>query len=276
MCYTVDTLAELRARNPGSVLVFILGYDAFCGFTGWHQWQEILQLAHLFVLPRTALPRRGEQAGSDAKPDWAQLEKHKVSNPADLFRADSGGIYLQPGATTISDASSAGLRRRLAANSGGSTGDDESLPMAPAVLDYIREHQLYAAAPLAKSSASQNASKPAESRADPSREQGTLQLLLDALESRKGRDIACIDVRQLTEITDYMVVATGTSATHIKALSDIVLTRCKAAGLAAPGIEGRKYAEWVLVDAGEVVVHIMSAPARQLYRLEELWDFQPK
>ena len=102
-----------------------------------------------------------------------------------------------------------------------------------------------------------------------------LDLIRAALEDRKGRDIRCIDVRRLTEITDYMVVATGTSNTHIKALSDSLIAKCKAAGLPLLGVEGRRYADWVLVDAGDVVVHIMSAPARQMYRLEDLWYSEP-
>lgn len=100
-----------------------------------------------------------------------------------------------------------------------------------------------------------------------------LKLMTAALEARKGQDIRCIDVRQLTEITDYMVMATGTSSTHIKALSDSLINKCKAAGLPPLSIEGRKYAEWVLVDAGDVVVHIMSTTARELYQLEDLWGF---
>ena len=100
-----------------------------------------------------------------------------------------------------------------------------------------------------------------------------LELVLAALEDLKGRDINCIDVRPLTQITDYMVIATGTSNTHIKALSDTLITRCKSAGLNLVGVEGRQYAEWVLVDAEDIIVHIMTAPTRELYNLEELWNF---
>ncbi|MGI9250953.1 MAG: ribosome silencing factor [Pseudohongiellaceae bacterium] len=99
------------------------------------------------------------------------------------------------------------------------------------------------------------------------------KLLLAELEDIKGRTISCIDVRKLTGITDYMVIATGTSSTHIKALSDAVIKKCKTSGLTIVGVEGRQHAEWVLVDVGDVVVHIMTASARELYSLEDLWSF---
>ena len=97
--------------------------------------------------------------------------------------------------------------------------------------------------------------------------------VVHALEAVKGQSIACMDVRKLTQITDFMVVVTGTSNTHIKALADKVIKDIKASGGKLVGIEGKDQAEWVLVDLGGVVVHIMLAPVRALYRLEDLWNF---
>ncbi|MFM1897116.1 MAG: hypothetical protein RLZZ385_2190 [Pseudomonadota bacterium] len=99
------------------------------------------------------------------------------------------------------------------------------------------------------------------------------KLVVNALEDVKGQAITVIDVGKLTQITDYMVIATGTSNTHIKALADKVLLAVKDAGGHVVGIEGLEQAEWVLVDLGGVVVHIMLAPARALYNLEDLWNF---
>ena len=70
-----------------------------------------------------------------------------------------------------------------------------------------------------------------------------------------------------------MVIVTGTSSTHIKALADEVVTKVKEAGAEVKGMEGKMQAEWVLVDLGGVVVHIMLAPVRALYNLEDLWNF---
>ncbi|MEC7079089.1 MAG: ribosome silencing factor [Pseudomonadota bacterium] len=99
------------------------------------------------------------------------------------------------------------------------------------------------------------------------------QLVVEALEDLKGESILSIDVQKLTEITDYMVIVTGRSSTHIKALSDSVAKKLKEAGLDIFGIEGKLQSEWVLVDVGGVVVHIMLGSVRVLYNLEDLWSF---
>jgi len=99
------------------------------------------------------------------------------------------------------------------------------------------------------------------------------QLVTEALEDLKGQSIICINVKKLTDITDYMVIATGRSNTHIKALADAVTKKVKESGEEVVGVEGRLQSEWVLVDVGDVVVHIMMAPVRALYNLEELWSF---
>lgn len=99
------------------------------------------------------------------------------------------------------------------------------------------------------------------------------QLVENALDNLKGESITCIDVRKLTEITDFMVIVTGRSSTHIKALADEVVSEVKEAGMDVVGVEGKMQSEWVLVDVGDVVVHIMLAPVRALYNLEDLWNF---
>lgn len=99
------------------------------------------------------------------------------------------------------------------------------------------------------------------------------QIAVAALEDMKGESVKCINVTKLTEITDYMVIATGRSTTHVKALADEVSEKIKDAGGKIVGVEGKMQSEWVLVDAGDVVIHIMMAPVRALYNLEDLWSF---
>lgn len=91
----------------------------------------------------------------------------------------------------------------------------------------------------------------------------------------KGQSITCINVRKLTTITDYMIIVTGTSRIHTKSLADEVVEKMKRQGHEAVGVEGLPAAEWVLVDLGAVVVHIMLARIRALYDLEELWSLKP-
>jgi ribosome-associated protein len=99
------------------------------------------------------------------------------------------------------------------------------------------------------------------------------KIAVDALEDMKGQSVECINVKKLTQITDFMVIATGRSTTHVKALADDVVDKIKAAGGEIVGVEGKMQSEWVLVDAGDVVIHVMMAPVRALYKLEDLWSF---
>ena len=97
-------------------------------------------------------------------------------------------------------------------------------------------------------------------------------MVLAALEDAKASDVRQLDVRRLTDITDWMVVASGTSTRHVLALADHVRTQVKAQGLSPIGTEGESGSDWVLLDYGDVVVHLMLPDTRGFYDLEGLWD----
>jgi ribosome-associated protein len=97
-------------------------------------------------------------------------------------------------------------------------------------------------------------------------------LVLAALEDLKGFDIKVLDVRELTPITDTMVICTGTSNRHVKSLAQNVLEKAKQRGIKPIGAEGLNEGEWVLVDLNGVLVHVMQAQTRLFYQLEKLWD----
>lgn len=96
-------------------------------------------------------------------------------------------------------------------------------------------------------------------------------LALAALDDGKGNDIKVIDVRDKTSITDYMVIASGTSDRHVASLADRVVERMKANHLVPLGVEGKNTGEWVLVDLGDAVIHVMKLQTREFYQLEKLW-----
>lgn len=104
-------------------------------------------------------------------------------------------------------------------------------------------------------------------------------LALHALEDLKAKDITVLDVRQRTTMTDWMIIASGTSIRHIQALAENVAWQVKKNGQPAHAVEGiikqgtnvPQASDWVIVDCGDVVVHVMSSQARDYYTLEQLW-----
>ena len=98
------------------------------------------------------------------------------------------------------------------------------------------------------------------------------QLIVAALEEVKAVDLKVLDVRGVSSFTDLMIIASGTSTRHVKALSDKVIENSKKSGLKPLGVEGERDAEWVLVDFGDIVVHVMHPQTRDFYNLEKLWS----
>jgi len=101
------------------------------------------------------------------------------------------------------------------------------------------------------------------------------KISVSALEDIKARDILVLDVRKLTAIADTLVIASAESARQVKALAHHVRDKLKEAGATVIGIEGEETGEWVLVDCGDIVVHVMQPAVRSYYNLEELWDTSP-
>jgi ribosome-associated protein len=99
-----------------------------------------------------------------------------------------------------------------------------------------------------------------------------VKLAVAALEEIKAQDITTIDVRGKTSITDFMLIASGTSSRHVKSLVDNVLEKAKEQGVRPLGSEGLDSGEWALLDLGDIVVHVMLPTARQFYDLERLWQ----
>jgi len=96
--------------------------------------------------------------------------------------------------------------------------------------------------------------------------------VLESLDDIKAVDVVCIDVRDKTELTDYMIVVSGTSNRHVKSIANNVVVDAKAAGFMPLGIEGLDEGEWVLLDLTDVVIHMMLPSAREFYDIERLWS----
>jgi ribosome-associated protein len=90
--------------------------------------------------------------------------------------------------------------------------------------------------------------------------------------SCKGQNILQVDIRDLSDFADYMILVTSTSSSHARSLSDELIVRAKNSGFPLIGIEGTKLADWILVDFGDLIVHILKENERKYYNLEKLWD----
>lgn len=102
-----------------------------------------------------------------------------------------------------------------------------------------------------------------------------VKIAVAALEDIKARDLTVLNVVKLTPMFDRVIIATGDSTRQVKALADSVQLKLKEAGARVHGVEGERSAEWVLIDLGAVVVHVMLPAIRTHYNLEELWTAKP-
>ena len=98
------------------------------------------------------------------------------------------------------------------------------------------------------------------------------QFVIDKIEDLKGRDITILDVQEKSTITDYMVVCSGNSKRHVISIAENIYTQAKRSGNKPLGMEGQDTGEWVLVDLGDIVVHVMQDETREFYQLEKLWS----
>ena len=114
--------------------------------------------------------------------------------------------------------------------------------------------------------------KTARPRRPPRRNLALEKLVLAALEDMKAVNVRLLDVRGLTDITDSMIVASGNSDRHVRAIADRIIEKAREAGRRPLGIEGTRESEWVLVDLQDVLVHVMLPRVREFYAIEQLWE----
>ena len=103
-------------------------------------------------------------------------------------------------------------------------------------------------------------------------DQTILDLTMVVLDDMKAIDVHAIDVRELTSISDHMIFCTGTSNRHARSIIDRVVERMKEINMPVLGIEGNESGQWVLIDLGDAILHVMLSEVREFYKLEDLWS----
>ncbi len=248
LSYTVDTLKALRKQyGPDRSLVLVLGADAFIGLPSWNRWRQVFDLVHVVVMNRPGT-ELGEPSSDQ---DW--WRRRLNPNLAECASTPFGSIFEL--SVTPMDVSSTAIRQQLG------DGVDVGETLAPQVLRYIVQRSLYKTGDtaLAEADAAQ-----------------LLKNIETGLDDAKARDIKTLDVRGLTDFTDYMVIASGTSDRHVRAVAESVIEQTRQLGVHPGGREGEDTADWVLLDFGAAVVHVMKQSSREFYDLESLWSEELK
>lgn len=112
----------------------------------------------------------------------------------------------------------------------------------------------------------------APSAAQPSPERPMIEVILDCLDDAKAEDIVAVDIAGKSSLADHMVVASGRSQRHVGAVADQVINALRDAGFGKPRVEGMPHCDWVLLDAGDVIVHIFRPEVREFYNIEKMWQ----
>ena len=103
-------------------------------------------------------------------------------------------------------------------------------------------------------------------------ERPMIDVILDCLDDAKAEEIVAVDITGKSSLADHMVVASGRSQRHVGAVADQVITALREAGYGKPRVEGLPHCDWVLVDAGDVIVHIFRPEVREFYNIEKMWQ----
>lgn len=235
--YTVNTVESFRTEYTDAQLCVIIGGDSLLDLPNWHRYQELIEMVNWVVMNRPGY--RLELSD--------EIQHRLVAEPHELRTHHGGKIWIFEHSEFA--ISSTQLRAKLAS----SASDNLSKEFLPdAVFSYIQEQQLYKIPPM----------KPEQIK----------DQVVDALEEIKGVDIRVIDITDISDFADFMVVASGTSDTHVKALARSASDNLRKQGVIPLNEDGADVGEWVLVDFGDVVLHVMRPEVREYYDLEKLWD----
>ncbi|GAA6136667.1 hypothetical protein NBRC116583_04140 [Arenicella sp. 4NH20-0111] len=272
--YTIDTVETFKKRYPSAHFCVVIGGDSLQTLHKWHRYEELITSVNWLVMHRPGYPLEVPR----------ELRQRLVESPTQLQHHNSGKIWVC--SESQFNVSSTRLRAALAKPNGWQDSIVRDF-LAPEVVSYIRSNNLYQTSPSLK----EKHLEPNKSNSNPYKSDSEQYKLsksshfdnimnseqlkdqvVDALEDVKGQDIKVIDIADISDFADFMVVASGTSDTHVKALARSASDKLRVQGVKPLNEDGADVGEWVLVDFGDVVLHVMRPEVRAYYDLEKLWD----
>ena len=239
--YTIDTLTELRAQHPQAELFLVIGSDQAHAFSGWRRAHDIVSVATVTIAERADF--EGANGLFDTKNALPGLDL-QGARPVQRLQ-----LLARPHSSTT-------IRARVAAGRG------IARLVPAAVARYIADHHLYQSPSMSETAAKKDVQK-------------LQRAIVDGLEDVKGQDIRVFNTEHLSPLFERVIVASGTSNRQTKALAASVRDKVRDAGFAKPRIEGEDNGEWIIVDCGAAVAHVMQPMIRQYYNLEEIWGEKP-
>ena len=237
--YTLDTVLEFKQQYPEHKLCLIIGSDSLLRLATWYRYQELIDQVHLLVMARPGYEL--------IVPDF--LQDRQIDSLKALVQQDAPSLVIYQHSNY--DISSTHIRSIFTSSAAPDRQALKQLLPEP-LIDYIQAKQSYKIPPM----------NPEQIK----------DQVVAALEDVKGQDIRVIDITDISNFADFMIVASGTSDTHVKALAREASTNLRTQGVKPIGEDGADIGEWVLVDFGDVVLHVMRPEVREYYDLEKLWD----
>ena len=255
--YSVDTLEELkRSEDPGLFFFFIVGSDAFLEIDTWKDFSRLPLLSELVVIPRSPWNRREIVEGLlRIFTDYCEAAGEKG-----LFTSSRGG-RIRILNTTRLEISSTDIRRRVR------TGLSVRFLVPEKVRRYMISNKLYL--PDTKADGENLTLQPLSSRE-------TARRIFEEIKNNKGEDVCVLDMRGISPVADFFIISQGRSTKHVQGMANRMRRELRRDKIRCRSIEGEDEGKWVLLDFGDIIVHLFYEPVRSFYDLEGLWSEAPR
>jgi nicotinate-nucleotide adenylyltransferase len=256
--YSIDTLKELKKRyKEERGFFFILGSDAFLDIETWKDYSSLTNYSSLIIM------KRSDEDMSKLKDVILKSFPNHYKQDENTFIAnDKNAIYLY----SVTNLAISGTDIRRRANLGLSV----RFLVPEEVRIYMEKNRLYA-------KSTNDFSLPLkDQKAKISSLKGPVQQIVLELLENKGERVVILDMRGFSPLSDFFVISHGRSTRHVQGIENRMLKNLRKKGIKCRGIEGEREGKWILMDFGDVIVHLFYEPVREFYDLEGLWSEVPR